>query len=149
MSQTYRILLVEDNPDDAELTMRALKKSNVLNEVIIARDGEEAIQYLFGETKQDQPEDLSTLPQLVLLDLKLPKINGLEVLKKIRSEKRTQLLPVVILTSSNEDEDIISSYLSGANSFVRKPVDFQRFSQAVQNLGLYWLLINEPPPHHG
>ncbi len=146
MAKTYTILLVEDNPDDAELTLRALQKSHVANEVVIARDGEEALVKLFGKSDENQTLRLPVLPQLVLLDLKLPKLDGLEVLNRIRSNERTKLLPVVILTSSSEEEDILASYLHGANSYVRKPVDYQRFNEAVVQLGLYWLLINEYPP---
>jgi len=146
MAKTYTILLVEDNPDDAELTLRALQKSHVANEVVIARDGEEALVKLFGKSDENQTLRLPVLPQLVLLDLKLPKLDGLEVLNRIRSNERTKLLPVVILTSSSEEEDILASYLHGANSYVRKPVDYQRFNEAVMQLGIYWLLINEYPP---
>jgi len=146
MAKTYTILLVEDNPDDAELTLRALQKSHVANEVVIARDGEEALVKLFGKSDENQTPRLPVLPQLVLLDLKLPKLDGLEVLNRIRSNERTKLLPVVILTSSSEEEDILASYLHGANSYVRKPVDYQRFNEAVMQLGIYWLLINEYPP---
>jgi two-component system response regulator len=133
------ILLVEDNPNDQLLTQRAFKKSNLGNELVIANDGEEALIYLFGnETTPPQP-----LPVLVLLDLKLPKVDGLEVLERIRSHERTQLLPVVILTSSKEQDDLVRSYRLGVNSYVRKPVDFNHFQQAVQQLGLYWLVLNE------
>jgi two-component system, response regulator len=139
------ILLVEDNPDDEALTLRALKKNNILNEVVIARDGAEALDYLFG-TGAYAGADLSRLPQVVLLDLNLPRVGGLEVLRRIRGDDRTKFLAVVILTSSKEDEDLINSYSSGANSYVRKPVDFQQFSEAVKTLGLFWLLLNETPP---
>ena len=132
------IMLVEDNPDDIELTLRALKKSNILNEVIVARDGLEALDLLFGEKK--------ILPQVILLDLKLPKMDGLELLKRIRADERTRLLPVVILTSSKEENDLINGYKLGANSYIRKPVDFNQFAEAVKNLGLYWLILNESPP---
>jgi len=138
------ILLVEDNPDDEELTLRALKKSHILNKVVVAHDGVEALDYLFGTGKYAGSE-MYDLPQLVLLDIKLPKLSGLDVLKKMRADPRTQIIPVVVLTSSNEEEDIISSYRQGANSYVRKPVAFQKFSDAVQQLGLYWLLINQTP----
>lgn len=138
------ILLVEDNPDDEALTLRALKKSNLGNEVIVARDGVEALDYLFG-TGEYQGRDMKMMPNLILLDLKLPKIDGLEVLQRLRNDPRTQLLPVVMLTSSNEQEDLIKSYSLGANSYVRKPVDFLQFTAAIQQLGLYWLVLNEKP----
>jgi len=139
------ILLVEDNPDDVDLNLRALKKNKILNRVIVARDGAEALDYLFG-TGAYAGRDLSEMPQVVLLDLKLPKIDGLEVLQRLRADDRTKLLPVVIMTSSNEDRDLIESYRLGANSYVRKPVDFTEFAEAVRQLGLYWLLLNEAPP---
>ncbi|MDJ0832299.1 MAG: response regulator [Gammaproteobacteria bacterium] len=138
------ILLVEDNPDDEMLTIRALKKNNILNEVVVARDGVQALDYLFGEGEH-AGRDVSIQPQVILLDLKLPKIDGLEVLKRIRSDERTKLLPVVILTTSNEQRDMISSYELGANSYIRKPVDFDQFMDAVRQLGLYWLVLNEFP----
>lgn len=133
--------MVEDSPDDEALILRALRKNNILNEVLVARDGEEATERLFGNG--------SVQPQVVLLDLKLPKVDGLEVLQRIRSDERTRFLPVVVLTSSREEEDVLRSYRLGANSYVRKPVDFAEFVQAVGNLGLYWLLVNEPPPKGG
>ncbi len=136
------ILLVEDNPDDVDLTLRAFKKSNLLNEVVVARDGVEALAYLLGD--EGKSEVLS--PQVVLLDLKLPKIDGLEVLRRLRADDRTRLLPVVVLTSSREEQDLVTSYRLGANSYIRKPVDFDQFLLAVQQLGLYWLLLNESPP---
>jgi two-component system response regulator len=139
------ILLVEDNPDDEALTLRALKKNNIKNEVVIARDGAEALDYLFGTGKY-AGRDTEVLPQVVLLDLKLPKVEGLEVLRRVRADKRTKLLPVVILTSSNEEQDRIDGYGLGANSYVRKPVDFNQFLEAARQLGLYWLVLNEPPP---
>lgn len=139
------ILLVEDNPDDEALTLRALKKNNILNEVIVARDGAEALDYLFG-TGAYAGRDTTVMPAVILLDLKLPKIDGLEVLRRLRADKRTRLLPVVILTSSKEEQDLINGYSLGANSYVRKPVDFVKFVEAVRQLGLYWLVLNEPPP---
>lgn len=137
------ILLVEDSPDDEALTLRALKKNNITNEVIVARDGAEALDYLFGSGAQ---AGRPLAPAVTLLDLKLPKIDGLEVLRRIREDQRTKLLPVVILTSSNEERDRLQSYNLGANSYVRKPVDFVQFTDAVRQLGLYWLLLNERPP---
>lgn len=139
------ILLVEDEPNDVKLTLRALRKGNILNEVITACDGVEALDYLFG-TGRYAGRDLTVMPVVILLDLKLPKIDGLEVLQRLRADERTKLLPVVILTSSKEEQDIINGYRLGANSYIRKPVDFIQFSKAVQQLGLYWLLLNEPPP---
>ena len=138
------ILLVEDNPDDEVLTLRALRKNNISNEVVVARDGQEALDYVFGEG-QYRGRDVGDLPQVVLLDLKLPKIDGLEVLRRIRGDTRTELLPVVILTSSKEDQDVINGYRLGANSYVCKPVSFDEFLEAARTLGLYWLLINETP----
>jgi CheY-like chemotaxis protein len=139
------ILLVEDNPDDEALTLRALKKNNIRNEVIIARDGVEAVDYLFG-TGAHAGRDLSVMPQVILLDLKLPKMDGFEVLERIRSSEAAQYLPVVILTTSSEDQDRIRGYDLGANSFVRKPVEFDKFIEAVRQLGLYWLILNETAP---
>jgi CheY-like chemotaxis protein len=138
-----KILLVEDNPDDVALTIRALKSHNIRNEVVVAQDGVQALDYLFGaEGRPATAEQLA----VVLLDLKLPRINGLEVLKRIREEERTRLLPVVILTSSDEERDLIDGYSLGANSYVRKPVDFVEFTEAAKQLGLYWLLMNQAPP---
>jgi CheY-like chemotaxis protein len=138
------ILLVEDNLDDVDLTLRALKKSNIKNEVIVVNDGAEALDYLFGTGKY-AGRDLSAMPTVILLDLKLPKVDGLEVLRKLRSNELTKLLPVVILTSSKEEKDIINGYSMGVNSYVQKPVDFNQFAEAVNHLGLYWLLLNECP----
>src|SRR6185503_5397501 len=139
------ILLVEDNPDDELLTVRALKKHHVLNDIIVARDGTQALEYLAGAAARKARGEVA-YPQVVLLDLKLPKVDGLEVLAKIRGEEATRLLPVVVLTSSREERDMVESYRLGANSYIRKPVDFNQFSDAIQNLGLYWLVLNEPPP---
>ncbi len=139
------ILLVEDNPDDVELTIHAFKKNNITNEVKVVYDGAEALDFLFGKGAYSD-RDLNEMPTLILLDIKLPKIDGLEVLRQIRSNDLTRLLPVVILTSSKEEQDIISSYSLGVNSYVRKPVSFSQFAQAVNNLGLYWLILNEGPP---
>jgi two-component system, response regulator len=139
------ILLVEDNPDDEALTIRALQKNNIKNEVVVARDGVEALDYLFG-TGNYSGRDTDLTPQVVLLDLKLPKVDGLEVLRRLRADDRTKLLPVVILTSSNEEQDRLAGYDLGANSYVRKPVDFNQFIDAVRELGLYWLILNERPP---
>lgn len=142
------IMLVEDNPDDEALTIRALKKNNIANELIVAHDGVEALDFLFctGAYASRDPRDL---PQVILLDLKLPKVDGLEVLRRIRADERTRLLPVVILTSSKEEQDLLTSYSLGANSYVRKPVDFNQFADAVRQLGLYWLVLNEAPPRPG
>jgi two-component system response regulator len=139
------ILLVEDNPDDEALTVRALKKSNIVNEIMVARDGIQALQYLFGEGEH-AGRDTTEMPQVVLLDLKLPKLDGLGVLRRLRADERTRLLPIVILTSSNEENDRIAGYGLGANSYVRKPVDFDAFVSAAAQLGLYWLVLNQPPP---
>jgi two-component system response regulator len=139
------ILLVEDNRDDEALTLRALKKNNIKNEVVVARDGVAALDFLFG-TGSYAGRDITVMPQVVLLDLKLPKIDGLEVLRRLRADERTQLLPVVILTSSNEEQDLIAGYGLGANSYIRKPVDFNHFMEAVRQLGLYWLILNETAP---
>ena len=139
------ILLVEDNPDDVELTLRSLKKHNISNEVVVVHDGAEALEYLFA-TGAYAGRDTSIIPAVTLLDLKLPKVDGLEVLQRLRADERTKLTPVVILTSSKEEQDVVNSYKLGANSYVRKPVDFTQFVEAARQLGLYWLVINEPPP---
>ena len=139
------ILLVEDNPDDEMLTLRAMKKNNFVNEIVVARDGAEALDYLFGTGKYSA-RDLSQIPGLILLDLKLPKIDGLEVLRRLRDDNRTKLIPVVILTSSKEEQDMLNGYELGCNSYVRKPVDFTKFVEAAGHLGMYWLVLNEPPP---
>jgi CheY-like chemotaxis protein len=139
------ILLVEDNPDDEALAIRALKRHHIGNEIVVARDGVEALDYLFG-TGQYTGRDLNLKPAVVLLDLKLPRVDGLEVLRRLREDERTKLLPVVILTTSNEEQDMLDSYSFGCNSYIRKPVDFIEFSEAIRQLGMYWLLMNEPPP---
>ncbi len=139
------ILLVEDNPDDEALTLRALSKNNILNPVTVVRDGAEALDYLFCQGAY-AGRDASKQPAVILLDLKLPKVEGLEVLKRLRADERTRLLPVVILTSSKEEQDLVSGYSLGANSYIRKPVDFTQFMEAVRQVGLYWLMMNEPPP---
>jgi len=139
------ILLVEDNTDDVELTLRSLRKNNISNEVVVARDGAQALDYLFA-TGAHADRDTNVMPAVILLDLKLPKIDGLEVLRRLRADEQTKLLPVVIVTSSKEEQDMLNGYKLGANSYVRKPVDFVQFSEAVRQLGLYWLLLNEPPP---
>jgi two-component system, response regulator len=139
------ILLVEDNPDDEALTVRALKKNNIANEVAVARDGVEALDYLFGEGLY-AGRDARITPQVILLDLKLPKLDGLGVLRRLRADARTKLLPVVLLTSSNEEEDMLTGYDLGANSYVRKPVDFDQFKEAIRQLSMYWLILNEAPP---
>jgi CheY-like chemotaxis protein len=145
MKDNKPILLIEDNPDDETLTLRALKRNNIKNEVVVARNGAEALDYLFG-TGPYAGRDLTVMPQVILMDLKLPKIDGLEVLRRLRANKLTRLLPVVILTSSNEEQDRVNGYLLGANSYVRKPIDFGQFIDAVRQLGLYWLILNEPAP---
>ena len=139
------ILLVEDNPDDEVLTLRAFKMNNMLNRVVVARDGVEALEYLFG-TGVYAGRDPSVHPQVILLDLKLPKVDGLEVLRQLRADPRTRLVPVVVLTSSNEERDLVDSYQLGVNSYIRKPVDFVQFVEAVRQLHLYWLILNESPP---
>jgi two-component system, response regulator len=142
---TDTIMLVEDNPDDVELTLRAFRKNNIANKTVVVHDGIEALDYLFCRGVYAN-RDIREQPRLILLDLKLPKMNGLQVLEQIRATDTTKLLPVVILTSSKEETDLISSYHSGANTYVRKPVDFNEFVEAVKGIGLYWLCINEPPP---
>lgn len=144
MARSKTILLVEDNADDVELTMRAFERNNIANHVVVASDGEEALDYVFA-TGKHAGRDPNDLPTLVLLDLMLPKVMGLEVLKRLRADERTRRLPVVVLTSSNEERDVLSSYDLGANSFVRKPVDFKQFMEAARQLGLYWLVLNEQP----
>lgn len=139
------ILLVEDNPRDEALTLRALNKSHIVNDVVVVRDGAEALNYFFGDNSQ-AGDDAHVMPQVVLLDLKLPKVDGLEVLRRLRADERTRRLPVVVFTSSSEEEDMLSSYSLGANSYVRKPVEFEQFLEATKQLGLYWLVLNEPPP---
>ena len=139
------ILLVEDNPGDVKLTERAFKKSNVVNKLVVAHDGQEALDYLFG-TGAYAGRDLREMPVLILLDLKLPRVDGLEALQRIRANERTRMLPVVILTSSQEQQDVINCYHLGANSYIRKPVDFDQFVDAARQLGVYWLVLNEPPP---
>lgn len=138
------LLLVEDNPDDEALTLRALRKYNLANEIVVARDGQQALDYLFGEGDFNG-RDTCELPQVILLDLKLPKLNGLQVLERLRANPETRHVPVVVLTSSNEEQDMLGSYDLGANSYVRKPVDFEQFLEAARQLGLYWLVLNEVP----
>ena len=144
MSERY-ILLVEDNPDDEELTLLSLRKNNLAHDIVVVRDGVEAIEFLFGNG-QYAHRDVSHVPTVILLDLKLPKLDGLGVLKRLRADERTRTLPVVVLTSSSQDADVIASYNLGANSYVRKPVEFGAFVEAVSSLGLYWVLLNRPPP---
>ena len=148
MLNNKKILLVEDNSDDIELTLRAFRKNNIMNEIIVKRDGAEALDFFFGK---DGVADKGNngLPTVVLLDLKLPKIDGLEVLKKLRADERTKLVPVVILTSSKEQKDLVDGYKLGCNSYIRKPVDFNQFAEAVRQVGLYWLILNEAPPKSG
>ena len=145
MEEKRTILLVEDNPDDVELTLRALKQYHVRNEVTVVRDGAEALDYLLA-TGAYADRDTSAMPAVVILDLKLPKVDGLEVLQRMRADERTKFVPVVVLTSSKEEKDMVNSYKFGANSYVQKPVDFTQFVEAARQLGLYWLVINEPPP---
>lgn len=144
-SSSKIILLVEDNADDELLTQRALRKNNILNDLVVVRDGQEALDYLFGQGAF-AGRDLDLQPQVILLDLNLPKIGGIDVLKRLRADPRTDKLPVVVLTSSQEDDDVVRSYQHGANSYVRKPVDFVQFTESVRQLGLYWLVINQPAP---
>lgn len=144
-NESKLILLVEDNPDDRDLTLLAFREANVLNKVITCPDGEQALDFLFG-TGAHSGRDTRVMPQVILLDLKLPKVDGLEVLKQLRADDRTRLLPVVVLTTSNEQKDLVESYRLGANSYVRKPVDFTNFVDACRQLGLYWLVLNEAPP---
>lgn len=139
------ILLVEDNPDDEALAIRAFNRHHIGNEVVVAHDGVEALDYLFG-TGTYADRDISIKPTVVLLDLKLPRLDGIEVLRRIRADERTRLLPVVVLTTSSEEQDMLDSYSLGCNSYIRKPVDFLQFSEAIRQLGMYWLLMNEPPP---
>jgi two-component system response regulator len=146
MPERY-ILLVEDNPDDEELTLLSLRKNNLAHDITVVRDGVEAIDFLFGNGKY-VGRDISRAPTVVLLDLKLPKLDGLGVLKRLRADERTRTLPVVVLTSSSQDADVIASYSLGANSYVRKPVEFGAFVDAVSSLGLYWIMLNRPPPQH-
>lgn len=145
MIRSHILLLVEDNEDDVELTLRAFEKSKVASEIVLARDGEEALEYLFA-TRAYSGRDPKIMPEVVLLDLKLPKLDGMEVLRRMRADERSRRIPVVILTSSNEEKDVLTSYDLGANSFVRKPVNFADFIEAARQLGLYWLVMNEPPP---
>jgi two-component system response regulator len=145
MRKDHIILLVEDNADDVELTLRAFDKSNIVNEMIVVSDGQEALDYLFA-TGAYGGRDSTVMPNVILLDLNLPRLNGLEVLRRIRADERTKLLPVVILTTSSEEADVIGGYGLGANSYVRKPVDFAQFAEAALQLGLYWLVLNQPPP---
>ena len=139
------IMLVEDNPDDVELTLRAFRKNDIANRTVVVHDGIEALDYLFGRGTY-KGRNIKEQPKLILLDLKLPKMNGLQVLEQLRAAESTKLLPVVVLTSSKEETDLVSSYKTGANSYVRKPVDFNQFVEAIKSIGMYWLLINEPPP---
>lgn len=142
--QLRRILLVEDDPDDVELTLRVFRKHQIKGEVVVARDGPEALDYLFYRSTL-AGHDIDSLPDIILLDLKLPKLNGLEVLQRLRADDRTKLIPVVILTSSNEDRDMIDSYQAGANSYIQKPVDFTQFSETIRQVGIYWLFLNQFP----
>ena len=145
MKSDKYILLVEDNPDDVALTLRAMEKNNIRNEIVVVGDGPEALDFLFA-TGSHAGRDQQHLPEFIMLDLKLPKINGLEVLKRIRADEHTALLPVVIFTSSKEEKDLLDGYSLGANSYIHKPVEFEEFAEVVRQLGLYWLILNEPPP---
>ena len=145
MAEQKVILLVEDNPDDEKLTIMGFKRNNIANDIIVARDGKEAVDYLFGAGIYEG-RDIEDLPQVVVLDLKLPKMNGIEVLKQIRENEVTQYLPVVVLTSSKEDRDMVETYKLGVNAYVQKPVDFNQFGEAVKHLGMFWLLLNSWPP---
>ena len=145
MASPAEILLVEDNPDDEMLTLRALKRNRIANEIAVARDGAEALEYLFATGKYTD-RHIAAMPQIILLDLKLPKVDGLEVLRRIRTDNRTCIVPEIVLTSSDEDQDLLDSYTLGANSYIRKPVDFGQFVETIRQLGLYWLVLNEPPP---
>jgi two-component system response regulator len=138
------VLLVEDNPNDVEMTLRALKKNNIVNNIHVVTDGEEALQYFFATGKYSN-RDINLAPKLVILDLKLPKVDGLEILRRVKADDRTKTIPIVILTSSKEESDVIAGYKLGANSFIVKPVDFTKFTETVKELGMYWLLLNEPP----
>ena len=144
IENSIEILLVEDNPNDVELTLHALKKNNIANRIHVVRDGAEALEYLFG-SGADAGRDANHTPKVILLDLKLPKVDGMEVLKRIKSDEHTRPIPVVVLTSSREERDIVESYRLGVNSYITKPVDFEQFTEAVRQLGLYWLLLNQPP----
>ena len=144
MTKKIEILYIEDNPNDIELTLHAFKKNHLANDIHVARDGEEALDFLFGKDRKGEG-DLNNTPRVILLDLKLPKVDGLEVLRTLKSDSRTKMIPVVVLTSSREEKDIVESYRLGVNSYIVKPVDFEKFIEAVKTLGLYWLLINQPP----
>jgi two-component system response regulator len=148
MNEDGIILLVDDNPDDEALTLRALRKHQIVNPVVVAHDGVEALEWLFGEGAH-AGRDTAVQPRVILLDLNMPRLSGLDVLQRIRADPRTHLVPVVVLTSSKQDEDMVTSYSRGANSYVRKPVDFHEFTEAIKRLGIYWLLVNENPPRSG